>query len=92
MNRNFSLLQNFDKSNFYNHALIDVPEDWTNYDAIICNPIHVNRVKKINEDGPLTIIDHLSGPLIIQNGGRIVNKFVNKQDVRKQTECSQTSS
>ena len=42
-----SLNQKIDKTNFYNHALIDVPEDWTNYDAIICNPIHVNRVKKI---------------------------------------------
>ena len=33
-----SLNQKIDKSNFYNHALIDVPEDWTNYDAIICKP------------------------------------------------------
>ena len=36
-----------DKSNFHNHALTDVPEEWANYEAIICNPIHVNRIKKI---------------------------------------------
>ena len=36
-----------DNNNFKDHILVDVPEEWSNYDAIICNPIFVNKVKKI---------------------------------------------
>ena len=34
-------------SNIKDHILRDVPEEWSNYDAIICNPINVNNVKKM---------------------------------------------
>ncbi len=36
-----------DNNNFRDHILVDAPEEWNNYDAIICNPIFVNKVKKI---------------------------------------------
>ncbi len=36
-----------DKKNFRNHILVDVPEEWNNFESIICTPIFVNKVKKI---------------------------------------------
>jgi hypothetical protein len=36
-----------DNDNFINHILSDAPEDWNGFDSIICEPIFVNRVKKI---------------------------------------------
>ena len=42
-----SLNKQMDKSNFETHALVDVPEEWKDYEAIICNSINVNGVKKI---------------------------------------------
>ena len=36
----------FSLSNFKNRILSEPHAEWSNYDAIICNPISVNRVKK----------------------------------------------
>ena len=36
-----------DKKNFRDHILVDVPEEWNNFESIICTPIFVNNVKKI---------------------------------------------
>ncbi len=33
--------------NIKNHLLNDVPNDWSNYDSILCEPIFVNNVKKM---------------------------------------------
>ena len=32
--------------NFQNHFLHDIPREWSNFEAIICDPIQVNTVKK----------------------------------------------
>jgi len=36
-----------DKANINDHILTKPPEDWNNFESIICKPIHVNKVKKI---------------------------------------------
>ena len=36
-----------DKSNFHSHILETTPEEWSNYEAIICEPIYVNKVNKM---------------------------------------------
>jgi len=36
-----------DKSNFSDCILQDVPNEWDNFDSIICEPIFVNKVKKM---------------------------------------------
>ena len=36
-----------DKKNFTDHILFDAPEDWDDFESIICEPIFVNKVKKI---------------------------------------------
>ena len=36
-----------DKSNFSDCILQDVPNEWDNFDSIICDPIFVNKVKKM---------------------------------------------
>ena len=35
------------KDNFSKHILQDVPNEWSGYNSIICEPIFVNKVKKI---------------------------------------------
>ena len=42
-----SLNENVDSSNYLDHFLNGAPEEWNNYESIICNPINVNKVKKI---------------------------------------------
>ena len=36
-----------DKKNFKDHLLVEADNEWNKYDAIICDPISVNNVKKI---------------------------------------------
>ena len=38
---------NLNKNNFKNHLLDEAPDEWSQYDSIICNPVNVNKVKKI---------------------------------------------
>jgi len=35
------------EENFKDHVLSRVPDEWNNFDSIICDPIFVNKVKKI---------------------------------------------
>ena len=42
-----SLNKNVDNSNYLDHFLDGASEEWNNYESIICNPINVNKVKKI---------------------------------------------
>ena len=42
-----SLNKNVDNSNYLYHFLDGAPKEWNNYESIICNPINVNKVKKI---------------------------------------------
>ena len=42
-----SVGKKIDISNFHKNLLSEVPNEWKNYDAIICEPISVNKVKKI---------------------------------------------
>ena len=42
-----SINQSINAGNFKDHFLSVVPDEWKNHDAIICNPINVNKVKKI---------------------------------------------
>ena len=42
-----SLNKNVDNANYLDHFLDGAPEEWNNYESIICNPINVNEVKKI---------------------------------------------
>ena len=39
--------EKIDKSNFSDCILQDVPNEWDNFDSIICEPIFVNKVKKM---------------------------------------------
>ena len=39
--------EKIDKSNFSDCILQDVPNEWDNFDSIICDPIFVNKVKKM---------------------------------------------
>ena len=38
---------NLNNNNFKNHLLDEAPDEWSQYDSIICNPVNVNKVKKI---------------------------------------------
>ena len=42
-----SIGKKIDKKNLHEHYLSSVPDEWTGYEAIVCNPISVNNVKKI---------------------------------------------
>ena len=42
-----SIGQPIDVENFENHFLSDPPKEWNNFDAIICDPISVNKIKKM---------------------------------------------
>ena len=39
--------ESIDLNNFHEHFLKEAPNEWENYDSIICNPIEVNNVKKM---------------------------------------------
>ena len=39
--------ESIDLNNFQEHFLKEAPNEWENYDSIICNPIEVNNVKKM---------------------------------------------
>ena len=36
-----------DKKNFLDQILKEAPDEWCNFDSVICEPIYVNKVKKI---------------------------------------------
>jgi hypothetical protein len=42
-----SIHEKIDKSNFSDCILQNVPNEWDNFDSIICEPIFVNKVKKM---------------------------------------------
>jgi hypothetical protein len=39
--------ETLNKKNFLKKILTDVPDEWDNFDSVICDPINVNKVKKI---------------------------------------------
>ena len=41
------LNKNVNNLNYLDHFLDEASEEWNNYESIICNPINVNKVKKI---------------------------------------------
>ena len=38
---------NLNKANLKNHLLEEVPNEWNKFESIICEPISVNKVKKM---------------------------------------------
>ena len=42
-----SINEKLNKKNFLNQILEDAPEEWNDFDSVICEPIYVNKVKKM---------------------------------------------
>ena len=46
VNKN-SINNKIEKKSFSNHVLQSVPDEWNGFDSVICEPIYINKVKKM---------------------------------------------